>query len=160
MGANRKRAGGDRPVRARGMPLMLFPLERKDDEHGSFPWKLFAGFAQAALFHFSDQRFIAKGVAPSRGRGSKLETLGAFRRQFLSPLRGGVDRNVTEHSYADLAREVAPSRGRGSKRNGSGCSSRRSRRPFAGAWIETSPKRCTRSFRVRSPLRGGVDRNY
>ena len=98
-------------------------------------------------------------VAPSRGRGSKRR--GSRRRSALSrsPLHGGVDRNLSCKGRRSLTR----------------------RRPFTGAWIETCLTPCrlrassvapsrgrgskheihsSRITHPRSPLHGGVDRNF
>src|SRR4051794_4951985 len=54
---------------------------------------------------------------------------------------------------------VAPLRGRGSKHDIGLIASANSSRPFAGAWIETVSKTIPPT-RLRSPLCGGVDRNF
>ena len=56
-----------------------------------------------------------RGVAPSRGRGSKRQDDPARIDARQSPPHGGVDRN-TRDTQAALEELVAPSRGRGSKR--------------------------------------------
>ena len=150
----------------------------------------------------SRQRLPQPIVAPSRGRGSKPQAQRGRTCRNPSPLRGGRGSKRGGALATAGAVQVAPSRGRGSKRarrrpawrtpavapsrgRGSKPEYLRQhhagrRRPFAGAWIETSqppaPAR-TRPGRpfagawietqeprigcpnVRSPLRGGVDRN-
>ncbi len=54
----------------------------------------------------------------------------------MSPLRGGVDRNIDSITVAGRLC-VAPSRGRGSKPKSRSEVEAGSSRPFAGAWIET-----------------------
>ena len=77
-------------------------------------------------------------VAPSRGRGSKQAAGEAAARAVLSPLHGGVDRNLGSARVATAAL-VAPSRGRGSKHG------------------VTTPDF---AIAAGSPLHGGVDRNW
>ncbi len=122
-------------------------------------------------------------VAPSRGRGSKpclqLPKSDPARRSPLrggvdrnnvpvpktelggmSPLRGGVDRN-RHHSPPIHDCIPSPLRG-GVDRNRPPQRGwrRHRRRPFAGAWIETSQLRSDQHPTGQSPLRGGVDRNF
>ncbi len=116
-----------------------------------------------------------RGVAPSRGRGSKQHGPGGTQGDRGSPLHGGADRNwsVAWHGrlntcrpftgarietrstpIAGRPRTVAPSRGRGSKPRGWPKISGWSRRPFTGARIETSPSRLARSRSGRRPFTG------
>ena len=97
-------------------------------------------------------------VAPSRGRGSKLERNIEAVIMAVSPLHGGVGRNLSDFNGRQFCR-VAPSRGRGSKPGWTDGTPRRSEvapsrgrgskhlpenkpavadgRPFTGAWVET-----------------------
>ncbi len=93
------------------------------------------------------------GVAPSRGRGSKLATNRVANYTQMSPLHGGVDRNRTLPD-GTVEMLVAPSRGRGSKLQMPTGAGKTVGRPFTGAWIETQRGK---SFRLRievAPSRG------
>ncbi len=119
-------------------------------------------------------------LAPSRGRGSKLDRLDEKRGDDQSPPHGGVDRNAAAREVV-ATRLASPPHG-GVDRNSTFGAPKRAptSRPLTGAWIETRGQlqvmdcqrcrpltgawietRCSRymSAALVSPPHGGVDRN-
>ncbi len=92
-------------------------------------------------------------VAPSRGRGSKRSSGGRLPSSRKSPLHGGVDRNSATRPEK-LVEDVAPSRGRGSKLRYRRAIQSPPRRPFTGAWIETTGLRGGCSASAGRPFTG------
>ena len=97
-------------------------------------------------------------VAPSRGRGSKLDMARATENVGGSPPHGGVDRNY--HSQPPYpTHTVAPSRGRGSKRDIAAEHGDALASPPHGG-VDRNTCRTWRSLcLLTSPPHGGVDRN-
>ena len=152
------------PMRSRCTPSRTSPLhggvDRNYSGNSSTPITVCRPFTGAWIETAMRVCCEAKrGVAPSRGRGSKHDnSRGAFG-CILSPLHGGVDRNLSfarmssavsrrpftgawiethRHGRRLTIQTVAPSRGRGSKHFTLSFRRRYARgRPFTGAWIET-----------------------
>ena len=118
-------------------------------------------------------------VAPSRGRGSKLDALIATAGSPRRPSRGGVDRNRDHASSTPLIRvaplagawietpwsastsvtNVAPSRGRGSKLGPARAEAASMRSPLSRGRGSKPPAVAEPSAGSGRPSRGGVDRN-
>ena len=98
-------------------------------------------------------------VAPSRGRGSKLISLTITDSEGGSHLHGGVDRNKGA-GCIEMQSHRRPFTGAWIETSRRCCASwRHDCRPFTGAWIETDAMDLNRPFSSGSPLHGGVDRN-